>query len=334
MPIIKPIVQDLFIPESYSSSSGIIENCPSDDEALTAYAKLVNQKGIEGALNDIGNMDRQYYLKQHPYEIYYSEHDKRYRTYVLNADGKRKPITSVSKENLENKIIAYYKQSAEDLSVNTFEKLYPEFLDYKGKETSLANAKKLDWVWNTYFKGETIVTCRFKDITVAILKSWYLDKIAEHKLTSRKFKEMKSLMNMLYDYAIDSNLLSQNLSRVVRNISYKKFAVERVKAPTEQVYMNDEEERLLDTALKQYEKTGNSAYLGVCLNFTLALRVGEVVALKTSDFSGQFVHIQRQEIKRYDKTSDGKIICSGYEIVSYGKPLTLTDNFFSPKMHR
>lgn len=167
---------------------------------------------------------------------------------------------------------------------------------------------------------------------MAILKSWYLDKIAEHNLTSRKFKEMKSLMNMLYDYAIDSNLLSQNLSRVVRNISYKKFAVERVKAPTEQVYMNDEEERLLNTALKQYEKTGNSAYLGVCLNFTLALRVGEVVALKTSDFSGQFVHIQRQEIKRYDKTSDGKIIRSGYEIVPYGKTpnsdrqLFLTEN--------
>ena len=333
MPIIKPIVQDPFIPESYSSSLEIIKICPSDDgEALTAHTKLVNLKGIEGALNDIGNMDRQHYLKQHPYEIYYSEHDKRYRTYVLNADGNRKPITSVSKENLENKIIAFYEQSTEDLSVNTFEKLYPKFLDYKGKETSLANANKLDWVWNTYFKGETIVTCRFKDITVAILKSWYLDKIAEHNLTSRKFKEMKSLMNMLYDYAIESNLLNQNLSRIVRNISYKKFAVERVKAPTEQVYVNDEEERLLNTALKQYEKTGNSAYLGICLNCTLALRVGEVVALKTSDFSGQLVHIQRQEIKRYDKTSDGKIIRNGYEIVPYGKTpnsdrkLFLTEN--------
>lgn len=106
---------------------------------------------------------------------------------------------------------------------------------------------------------------------------------------------------MLYDYAIDSNLLKYNVARVVRNIFCKKYAVETEKEQTEQVYINDEEERLIKTALEQYKKTGNTAYLGVCLNFTLALRVGEVVALKTSDFSDNLVHIQRQEIKSYGK---------------------------------
>ena len=92
---------------------------------------------------------------------------------------------------------------------------------------------------------------------------------------------MKSLMNMLYDFAIESNLTNSNISRMIHNISYKKYAVEHEKAPTEQVYVNDEEENIIKRALKQYEKTGNTAYLGICLNFTLALRVGEVVALKT-----------------------------------------------------
>lgn len=72
---------------------------------------------------------------------------------------------------------------------------------------------------------------------------------------------------MLYDYAIDSNLLKYNVARVVQNISCKKFAVETEKEQTEQVYINDEEERLIKTALEQYKKTGNTAYLGVCLNF-------------------------------------------------------------------
>ena len=293
----------------------------SDKEALTEFVEIVNVKGIDGALNDIGDMRKNFYLRQHPYEIYYSEHDKRYRTYLPpKKDGeKRKPITAVTKENLENKIAAYYKQKEESSSTNTFEKLYPLFLDYKGKETSLANAHKLDWVWETYYKGEAIVKCNLNDITVIMLKSWFLDKIAEHKLTSRKYKEMKSLMNMLYDFAVESNLVSNNVSRMVHGISYKKYAVEQKKAPTEQVYINDEEENIIKVALSQYEKTGNTAYLGVCLNFTLALRVGEVVALKISDFSETLVHIQRQEIKHYDKLDNGEIVRNGYEVVSHGK---------------
>lgn len=130
---------------------------------------------------------------------------------------------------------------------------------------------------------------------------------------------MKSLMNMLYDFAIELNLASNNVSRMVHGISYKKYTVEQKKAPTEQVYINDEERNIIEAALKQYEKTGNTAYLGVCLNFTLALRVGEVVALKISDFSETLVHIQRTEIKHYDKLDDGKIIRNGYEIVPHGK---------------
>lgn len=293
----------------------------SDDEALTAFIEIVNIKGIDDALNDIGNMEKKYYLEQHPYEIYYSEHDKRYRTYLPpKEDGeKRKPITAVTKENLENKIVAYYKQMEEKPPANTFEKIYPLFLDYKGKETSLANAHKLNWAWETYYKDDDIVKRELNDITVIMLKSWFLDKIAEHGLTSRKYKDMKSLMNMLYDFAIESNLASRNVSRMIHGISYKKFAVEHKKAPTEQVYINDEEENIIKVALSQYEKTGNTAYLGVCLNFTLALRVGEVVALKNSDFSETLVHIQRQEIKHYDKLDNGKIVRNGYEIVSHGK---------------
>lgn len=293
----------------------------SQDEALTLFTDLVNLNTIDDVLDDILTMEKEYYLEQHPYEIYYSEHDKRYRTYLPpKKDGeKRKPITAVTKENLEKKIVDYYRQMEEKPSANTFEKLYPLFLDYKGKETSLANAHKLNWVWETYYKDDDIVKCKLSDITVVMLKSCFLDKISEYELTSRKYKEMKSLMNMLYDFAIESNLVSSNVSRMVHGISYKKYAVEHKKAPTEQVYINDEEENIINVALKQYERTRNTAYLGVCLNFTLALRVGEVVALKISDFSETLVHIQRTEIKHYDKLDNGKIVRNGYEIVPHGK---------------
>lgn len=139
------------------------------------------------------------------------------------------------------------------------------------------------------------------------LKTWYLNKITQYNLTARQFKEMKSLLNMLFDYAIEKKICTQNISRLIRNISRKKFSVNPTKAVTEQVFVNDEETRLIELAIKQYYKTKNTAYLAVCLNFALALRVGEVVALKVSDFEEDTVHIQRQEIKVYEKLSNGKI---------------------------
>lgn len=126
---------------------------------------------------------------------------------------------------------------------------------------------------------------------------------------------------MLFDYAIEKKICTQNISRLIRNISRKKFSVNPTKAVTEQVFVNDEETRLIELAIKQYYKTKNTAYLAVCLNFALALRVGEVVALKVSDFEEDTVHIQRQEIKVYEKLSNGKIRRNGYEISPYLKSI-------------
>lgn len=295
----------------------------SSDEALTLYSNMVSIKGIEVALNDIEIMNKKYYLEQHPYEIYFSKADNRYRTYLPSTekDGKRKPITSVSKENLENKIIQFYKKLEQKAPVYTIENLYPDFLEYKSTDTSLANANKLDWVWNKFYKNDAFIKNEILKIDVPTLKTWYLNKITQYNLTARQFKEMKSLLNMLFDYAIEKKICTQNISRLIRNISRKKISVNPTKAVTEQVFVNDEETRLIELAIKQYYKTKNTAYLAVCLNFALALRVGEVVALKVSDFEEDTVHIQRQEIKVYEKLSNGKIRRNGYEISPYLKSI-------------
>ena len=295
----------------------------SYDEALTLYSNMVSIKGIEVALNDIEIMNKKYYLEQHPYEIYFSKADNRYRTYLPSTekDGKRKPITSVSKENLENKIIQFYKKLEQKAPVYTIENLYPDFLEYKSTDTSLANANKLDWVWNKFYKNDAFIKNEILKIDVPTLKTWYLNKITQYNLTARQFKEMKSLFNMLFDYAIEKKICTQNISRLIRNISRKKFSVNPTKAVTEQVFVNDEETRLIELAIKQYYKTKNTAYLAVCLNFALALRVGEFVALKVSDFEEDTVHIQRQEIKVYEKLSNGKIRRNGYEISPYLKSI-------------
>lgn len=294
----------------------------SEYQALTELEKLANLKPMQDVLNDIEIMNKDYYLQKHPYKIYYSESDKRWRTYLppLDKKGKRKLIAYTSKEKLENKIIAYYTDYDNSLKVpsDMICALYPSFLAYKTKETSPANAKKIDWAWETYYKNDTIIKRRLSDIKVPELKEWLLDKINEHQLSSRKYREMKSLLNMLYDYAIGLGLATYNVSRNIKNISYKKFYQPPKKTVAEQVYINEEQTQLVELAFKKFEKTKNTAYLAIILNCSLGLRVGELVALKRSDFSQNTVHIQRQEKKIYNpETLERK----GFEVVPYTKSL-------------
>lgn len=197
--------------------------------------------------------------------------------------------------------------------------LYPAWIDYKEEETTPANAMKLQWVWDTYYAGSEIIKMDIADIDVVIMKEWFLKTVRKHQLTSKKYKEMKSLANMILDYAVEKRLVGVNAARNVHGISYRKFAEPHTRSETEQVYVDDERERMLIQAQKQYEKTGNVAYLAVCMNFFLALRVGEIVALKNADFSDGSVQITRQEVKEYYVDAEGARHRLGYRISPYPK---------------
>ena len=73
----------------------------TDAEALSNIECRAREKTLDSVLNEIKNMEKEYYLAQHNYKIYYLKKDQRYRTYVKNDDEKRKPLTSTTLEGLE-----------------------------------------------------------------------------------------------------------------------------------------------------------------------------------------------------------------------------------------
>ena len=75
---------------------------------------------------------------------------------------------------------------------------------------------------------------------------------------AKKYKEMKSVANMLFDYAVEKKIVTANISRSVHGISAKKFFEPNKKAPAEQVYVDNEIQLILEQAEKQYKKTNNS----------------------------------------------------------------------------
>lgn len=226
--------------------------------------------------------------------------DGRYKTKLPDeskSNGK-KMVAKTSREDLEKYIIKYYKSRQEQKeNPRTMKALYPEWIKYKSVDTSSANANKLQWVWDKYFADSDIALMDMQTIDVITLKTWFLNVIEKHKLSSKKYKEMKSLANMLFDYAVEKNIVSVNVSRSVHGISAKKFFEPDKKAPAEQVYIDDEIQLILEQAEKQNKKTKNPAYLA----------------------SESCVNICRQEIKNYDPDKNGTWYRNGYCIATYTK---------------
>ena len=205
--------------------------------------------------------------------------DGRYKTKVPTADGGRKLIAKPTQENLENYIVEYYKKLDKKPAKPCMRSIYPEWIDYKSKETSYANACNIQSRWKRYFESSSIIDIPFEKLTTGAIKRWCVDVIAEMHLTDRQFKDLKSIMNMIFDYAVSFDIIQINLSRQVRGFSDKNFKQEEEKPVDEIVYNADAKHSVIKEAMEQFLKTHNIAYIAVCLNFSLGLRVGELVAL-------------------------------------------------------
>ena len=64
---------------------------------------------------------------------------------------------------------------------------------------------------------------------------------------------------------------------------------------------------ITEFALKDFERNVElTTALAVVLNFSLGLRVGELVALKWKDLKDSYLHIRRMEQKQYEQLPEGK----------------------------
>ena len=74
-----------------------------------------------------------------------------------------------------------------------------------------------------------------------------------------------------------------------------------------EVFNEEEEHRLKELAQKEFTEHPNRiATLAVLINFSLGLRVGELVALKWKDLRDSYLYIRRMEQQQYEKLDNGK----------------------------
>ena len=183
------------------------------EELLEATERAMISKN--DVLKELELMRREKILLQHTekYKIWLAD-DGRWKTKIPDGSKYGKLVARATKENLENYIVDFYKAKEETNKV-TMATIYPNFLEYKYLSSEKGTANKLQWVWNTYYKGSTIIKVELSKMTVGDLSDWLLKLIDERDLTKKKYVEVKGLMNQLYDYCISHNMVQIYLPRQI-----------------------------------------------------------------------------------------------------------------------
>ena len=291
------------------------------DNDILQYAITEGIIDFDDVQNKIRMKKREYVLKNHQYEIWQGKNGRWY-THLpddTKKDGRRM-LAKSTREKIEEAICEYYGASLVKNATLTLRKVYPLWMQSRKLEVSCMNtARKNDWDWRTYYLDDPIIDVEMEDLTEQMLKDWAHRKITENNFNKRSYYNMAIVMKKCFEFAKASRMISHNTWQDVV-INTKKFAWDRKKENTTQIYFYDEQYKIIEYALSLFMRDPkNITALIIPFLFLTGLRCGEVVALKYEDITDTDIIIRQSESTLYDIDSQGKFSFVGQEIVPHAK---------------
>ena len=232
-----------------------------------------------------------------PTSLFYYLHDE-------TRPKDRRQIVKSSRETLMTTIYDHYHVKEKQETI-TLEKLYPEWLDYKSLHTpSSGSIRQIDDDWKKYYVNDQIIKLPLSELTFLMLDEWIHKLVKEHSMTKSCYFNMSLIIRQALLYAVEKKLISESPFTNVK-VDSKLFHKVQKKDDNTQVYQGNEVDLVIDEALVDFEEKGSLASLAIALAFQTGVRLGELVALRFSDIEGNYLHIQRMEVKHQEKDSNG-----------------------------
>lgn len=216
--------------------------------------------------------------------------DGRWKAYV-DVAGKRRLIAKSSRVALEDEIIKMYKDPKIKFR-ECFDSWVSQKLEFGEIQKQTYDRYKADY--KRYIHGTELEKKEVKTIDELYLENFIKNTIATKHLTAKNWGNMRTIISGAMVYARKHDFTDFRISLFLSELqlSSKIFEHKQIR-DEEQVFARDEEAKI-----KQYiTENPDMLSLGVALAFVTGLRVGEVSALKWSDWNGDVLTVQRTEIK-------------------------------------
>lgn len=273
---------------------------------LLQFMEVHGMIGLDDVRFQMNIKKKEEYIEQiHAYQIWQGNNGRWY-TYLpdeTRPKGRRQIVKS-SRETLVTTIYDFY-HAKETKDTMTLEKLYPEWLDYKSLHTpSSGSIRRIDDDWKKFYVGVPIIQVPLNELNFLMLDEWTHKLVRQHSMTKSCYFNMSLIIRQALLYAVEKKLIHESPFANVK-VDSKLFRKVKKKDDNTQVYQGNEVDLIIEEALADFEEKGSLAALAIVLAFQTGVRLGELVALRFSDIEGNYLHIQRMEVKYQEKTSDG-----------------------------
>jgi len=260
------------------------------------------------------NMTKQNFIKEHhPYSISCRK-DGRFITTVKREGEERKQISAPTYNELIDKLYDYYNDYNMDYTISD---LYVLWMKKREKQSNdgiidIKTVKRDEQHWRKYYVGNKLVTIPIRKITTKMLNDFLNDSIVAFKLSRKEFNNMKTILNAVFQLAIDKELISINpLINVHTDVKFRSI---QKKKDGSRLYLDKEKERLEKFL---YQKATIQAY-AILIDFQIGTRIGELVVLEKDDMLNGEAYIHKMEIVD-EEIVDGVYKRKGYKVVEYVK---------------
>lgn len=310
----------------------VISEVINESNDLLQYAIENGMINISYVQDKMAMSKRRDQLKKHPYSIWQGP-DGFWRTYIpdeTKSNGRRL-VKKKELKDLEDTAIDYVEQQEQKeliqvtKSMITLEELFLEWIKFKEIHTNSSSyIKRITADWKKFYvPNKALIQKPVRDFTKVELDTWAHNLIKEQSLTKKQYFNMSMILRQALDYAVEQRYIEKNVFAEVK-ANTKMFRKVKKKQSDTQVYTVDEVQRMVSDMVRRFqERPNDTAPLAVLLDFEIGVRIGELLALKTTDIAPDWssVHIQRQVVRTFEWMEDDQyqMKLSGFKVVEYTK---------------
>lgn len=278
------------------------------NEELLKYAVDNGMIDLSYVQEQIEMSKREETLKKHPYKIWKGKDGKWY-TYLPDEKKGRILRKKISKKEIENDVIKYWKEQEENPRVkDVFKQWILEKLEYNEISKSTYDRYLTDF--NRYFmSGDMFGNKRIKSITEEDIERFIKKTIADQELTAKSYGNLRLLIYGIFKKCRKS--IGFSITQVVKDMQISKKSFKKIiKENASEVFDDEEFAKISDYLTSNIDMIN----LGILLMFSSGMRIGELCTLKLSDIENNIIKIRRTEtIYKDDK---GKLV---YDVKEFPK---------------
>ncbi|WP_418428049.1 tyrosine-type recombinase/integrase [Blautia hydrogenotrophica] len=221
-------------------------------------------------------------LEKHPYKIWEGK-DGKWRTYILDENGKRILKKLSTKKAVQNIIVSYYenieKAKTEDYSFHSY------FQKWKEKQVSYGVSNntltKYDSDYKRYFENSKFEKLDIRKINEEDITAFVIQQIKKLNLKEKAGKSLMGYINGVFKHARIKRIISENPCEYVETRNFSKFFNRDKKKPEERtINTNDLNLLLKQLYISQTQKPHYIPNYAVELAIYTGMRIGEITALR------------------------------------------------------